>query len=314
MRGLGPSIKCGAPSEDSAMRHLSAIALVFILGVALPEGGFSGEVQPPKNLTVAAVQFHPRATVDENATAIIEWLTKAREKNVRVVVFQECATTGYVKEAIAAANSEVLLEAERRIAQACDAHDLFAVVGTPYVSEGIRYNTAVVFGPEGELVERYAKIQLVGGDDWACPGETMSVFKVDDVPSSIIICHDERYPELVRLPVLAGSRLVFYVSSESGLKAERKIVPYRAQICARADENDVFIVHANSPAMLSHGQSRIIGPDGNILVEASMFQEEMITATLDMSRATGETAEKSLRASALRDWWREGMGKVIVRE
>jgi hypothetical protein len=34
------------------------------------------------------------------------------------------------------------------------------------------------------------------------------------VPTATIICHDKRYPELTRLPVLAGARLIFYIACE----------------------------------------------------------------------------------------------------
>ncbi len=265
-----------------------------------------------KRLSVAAVQFQPQESVKKNTDFIIEYLEKCSEQGIRVVVFQECATTGYVKSVISECTPDELAESESRIATACFREETYAIVGTPHYTDGSLYNTAVVFGPNGEELVRYAKIQLVGGDDWAEPGSRLVVFKIDDIPCSIIICHDERYPELVRLPVLAGARLVFYISSESNIKAEHKLEPYRAQISARADENDVYIVQANSPAMLSHGQSRIIGPDGNILVEASFFKDEMISAELDMSRATGATAKKSLRADLLESWWKEGIEKVTV--
>ena len=114
------------------------------------------------------------------------------------------------------------------------------------------------------------------------------------MPCSIIICHDERYPELVRLPVLAGARVVFYLSHESGVRQEHKIGPYRAQIQARAVENTVYVVHANAPAnddlSGSHGQSRVIAPDGTIVEEASMFGEEVVVADLEPGRATAANA------------------------
>ena len=48
-----------------------------------------------------------------------------------------------------------------------------------------------------------------------------------------------------------------------------RAAPVRAQIQARAVENGVYIVHANAPAnddtTGSHGQSRVIAPDGNLL-------------------------------------------------
>jgi predicted amidohydrolase len=144
------------------------------------------------------------------------------------------------------------------------------------------------------------------------------VFRVDGVPCSIIICHDERYPELVRLPVLAGARVVFYVSHESGLRQESKLGPYRAQIQARAAENTVYVVHANAPVnddlSGSHGQSRIVAPDGNVVHEAAMFGEEVIEADLNLDRATAANALRSLSRGPLSDWWKEGVKRVRVIE
>jgi predicted amidohydrolase len=299
---------------EKTVRATSFAFPVFLLVCLTSAACCYGEDAPPTSIAVAAVQFHPRETVEGNTGAIVDWIAKCAKAGTRVVVFQECATTGYVRERINAATSERLLEAERKIAAACAAEGVYAVVGTPHDEGSVRYNTAVVFSPTGETVTRYAKMQLVGGDDWAVPGETLSVFKVDGIPCSIIICHDERYPELVRLPVLAGARLVFYISSESNVKVERKLEPYRAQICARADENDVFIVHANSPAMESHGQSRIVRPDGNVVVEATMFGEESVSATIEMEKANGSTARNSFRSDPLREWWLEGVKKVVIED
>ncbi len=288
------------------------MAILVLCSNGMVWGNDSNEDSP--KITVAAIQFTPSQIVKENTDKILGFLEQCAEKKVRVAAFQECAVTGYYKELIPQVPQNELDEAEQCIADACKRLDIYAIVGTPHHKGGVIYNTAVVFNPDGKEIERYAKMQLVGGDDWAVPGETLSVFKIDDIPCSIIICHDERYPELVRLPVLAGARLIFYVSSESSVTAEGKLEPYRAQICARADENDVFIVHANSPAMLSHGQSRIVGPGGNLIAEASMFKDQIITATLNMKSASGSTAKNSLRNPLLKSWWEEGIGKVIIRD
>jgi predicted amidohydrolase len=117
---------------------------------------------------------------------------------------------------------------------------VYAIVGMPHRDGGKLYNSAVVIDPSGKILERYHKVQLA--ESWPDGGDHLSVFKIDGIPCSIIVCHDERYPELVRLPVLAGARLVFYLSHESGLDKETKIAPYRAQIQARAVENSVFVV------------------------------------------------------------------------
>jgi predicted amidohydrolase len=146
--------------------------------------------------------------------------------------------------------------------------------------------------------------------------EPSPVFKVGDASCSVVICHDSRYPELTRLPVLAGARVVFYISHESSVAWESKLSPYRAQVQARAVENSVFFVHANAPAddarKGSHGQSRIVLPDGNLISEASIFEEEILFADLELARAVAENALRSLDGEPLSKWWRDGLGHVRV--
>jgi predicted amidohydrolase len=231
------------------------------------------------------------------------------------VVFPECSLTGYFDdEYMKALTHEQLASAEQQVADACRDHNVYAVVGMPWREDEKLFNSAVVIDPSGKVIERYHKIQLA--ESWPDGGDHLAVFPVDGVPASIIVCHDDRYPELVRLPVLAGSRLVFYVSHESGIKSESKIEPYRAQIRARAVENTVYVVQANAPAnddtSGSHGQSRVIAPDGNIIEEATMFDEQVVLATLDMSKATGRMARLSVERGPLGAWWTSGVEQVRI--
>ena len=80
----------------------------------------------------------------------------------------------------------------------------------------------------------------------------------------------------------------------------------------------MYVVQANAPANDdlggSHGESRVIAPDGNIAQEASKFGEEVVVADLDLGRATAANALKSLERGPLADWWRKGVKRVRVSE
>jgi predicted amidohydrolase len=266
----------------------------------------------PKSLRVAAVQLRSTRDMDGNVKSHAAWLKRLAADRVDVAVFPECSVSGYFDDTIPKLSAKALKQAEDRLRAACKEHRIWAVVGTPVREGGKLYNSAVVIDDAGKVRERYHKVQLA--ERWPDAGDHLSVFRVKGVPCSIIICHDERYPELVRLPVLAGARVVFYLSHESPLAQEHKLGPYRAQIQARAVENGVFVAHANAPANAdasgSHGQSRLIDPDGTILQEASMFKEEALTATLDLRRATAGNARNSLARGPLTAWWREGVKHV----
>jgi predicted amidohydrolase len=268
------------------------------------------------SLSVAAVQMRSTRDLTQNVVRVCGAIAECASQGVRVVIFPECALTGYFPDVVTNLTSAQITRAEEKVAEACRRAGIYAVVGSAYRDGEKLFDSALVMAPSGLVLERYHKVHLA--EDWPQPGDHLSVFKVDGIKCSVIICHDERYPELVRLPVLAGARVIFYLSHESGLREEAKLNPYRAQIQARAVENTVFVVQANAPANPdtsgSHGQSRIISPDGNIFQEASMFGEDVLRASLDLRRATAQNAMGSLKRGPLRDWWKDGMAHVRLVE
>jgi hypothetical protein len=55
-----------------------------------------------------------------------------------------------------------------------------------------------------------------------------------------------------------------------------------------------------------------MAPDGNIMQEASIFQEDVLVQTLELRRATRANALNSLKLGPLRDWWQEGLKRVRI--
>jgi predicted amidohydrolase len=229
---------------------------------------------------------------------------------VQVAVFPECALTGYDTGSAFAPSATDIEIAERQLQQICRDAKIAAVIGTVYKVNGRAYDAAVVFDSHGAMVERYGKVYLAG-EEWATPGNHVAYFELEGVPSTVIICHDERYPELVRLPALKGARVIYYISSESGMREEHKLAPYRAQVMARAVENGMFVVQANSPANPdlsgSHGQSRIIATDGNVLKEASFFGEDILVETLAIQTGRLQRPLDGL----LGQWWSQGLDSMM---
>ncbi|MEP7365489.1 MAG: carbon-nitrogen hydrolase family protein [Acidobacteriota bacterium] len=268
---------------------------------------------PPVSLKVAAVQFRSTYNIEENLPRILAHLRTLAGQGVRVAIFPECALTGYDRDAVLAVTREQLASAEKAIRDACRELHISAIVGSAYKTPTHLYNVALVVNAQGELVERYAKVYLAG-EKWFTPGNHISYFELEGVPSTVMICHDERYPELVRLPAIEGARVAYYISHESGVELEPKLAPYRAQLMARAVENNVHIVAANAPANRSgggsHGQSRIVAADGNIRHEASMFGEDVLIDTLEIKPGR---LERPLN-EALGDWWRSGVEWMKARQ
>lgn len=264
-------------------------------------------------LKVATVQMRSSFDVSANKAKIVRSLEQLADQGVQVAVFPECALTGYSTDKAFRVSAEAVGEAQREIAAVCARRRIAAIVGTIYEAGGKVFNAAMVVNSKGETVERYGKLQLAG-EPWATPGNHMALFELEGVLSTVIICHDERYPEFVRLPAIAGARVVYYISHESGMRQEQKLPGYRAQMMARAVENQIYAVAVNAPGNVednsgSHGQSRIINRDGNILREASIYSEEVLVETLAIQPGKLTRPLEGMMGA----WWKQGL-KQLVRE
>ncbi len=263
------------------------------------------------DLKVATVQMRSSFVVAENKAKIIRSLEQLAGQGVQVAVFPECALTGYSTDKGFRVSAEAVGEAEREIAAVCARRRIAAIVGTVYEAGGKVFNAALVVNSKGETVERYGKLQLAG-EPWATSGNHVALFELEGVLSTVIICHDERYPEFVRLPAMAGARVVYYISHESGMRQEQKLPGYRAQMMARAVENQIHAVAVNAPGNVednsgSHGQSRIINREGNILREASIYGEDVLVETLTVQ--PGKLSRPL--EGVMGPWWKQGLEQLL---
>ncbi len=231
----------------------------------------------------------------------------------RLVVFPECTLSTYNPKIVQDLTAGQIEAALNEVRKACGRIGIHAVVGCVYFGNGRRYNGAFVFGPDGQLVKRYSKMHEVA-PDVADDGDGLANFRIDDVPFTIMICHDERYPETFRIPVLAGAKVGIYISCES--KTQAKWDNYRCQAIARAVENEISVIHWNSGDSGvdkgSHGYSRIISPTGKVLAEASGKIGEVIRATIHPKESSNGNAVRGAATPSLRAFWREGL--CVLRE
>ena len=275
---------------------------------------------PRKKLRVAACQIRFGEDIAENADRIVAELKACAKQKVDVVAFQEGALFGYTNYPAFWENldQDRLVKAEQKIIRTCKRAGIATVVGTSHLENGVRYNSLLVVDRDGTVQGRYGKIHLAG-EKWCAPAQHLPIYKICGVACCFIICHDVRYPELVRLPAAAGAKVCFFCSCESTMLAEYKLSAYRAMPISRATENGIFLVMANAPAFKddlasagsSHGESKVVHPDGNVMVEAGIFTEETLIQDLDLTEAGGGVARRALNdVTCLRDWMRDGLDLV----
>jgi predicted amidohydrolase len=258
--------------------------------------------------------------IEENTKRIVNQLRHCAREGVDVAAFHEGVLYGYScrPEFWATFDQRRIQKAERRIIRACKEKGIGCVVGSTHVEDDVRYNSLLVIDNDGTVLGRYGKIHLAG-EKWCNPSQNMPIFDLCGVPCCFIICHDVRYPELVRLPAASGAKVCFFCSCESPVVAEHKLSAYRAMPISRATENSIYVVMTNAPADAndmhrsgsSHGESKVIHPDGNVLVEAGMFSEEVLIHDLDLDAASRGIALRALNdVTCLAEWMRDGLALV----
>lgn len=268
----------------------------------------------PACLQIAAVQMKFRSTIPANVERIIELIFSAARDGADVVLFPECAVTGYRREfeGLQPGPVEAACAAVGRAARQARCHVL---VGSPSFRNGKWLNSLLVFDRRGRKVFQYSKIHLTQRDArFFTPGNSLALFRLEGVPATAIICHERRYPELVRLPVMLGAQIVFHpnagLDSLAVSKAKRR---GRDGIAVRAFENQVYYIFANSVGsqgrgLWSAGDSKIVGPDSRVLALANNRDETVIQAELDLSKAGRQYAREALaRPAFLRAAWKHIM-------
>ena len=254
-----------------------------------------------RSLRVGAVQMVFADSVAGNMAKIERAATRAARRGVDALLFPECATTGYAFNfaKLTARDVASALESISRMAADLRMHLL---VGSPFFQGRRLFNALLVFDRSGRLVHAYSKCQLTPADRrWFSPGEDLSIFTLEGVTASTFICHERRYPELARIPVMAGARILFHPNAGmDSLAVSRTKRGGRDGMAVRAFENAVFYVFANSVGpqgggRWSAGDSKIVGPDGRVLKIADNRSETTLVADLDLDAATGKYARESLQ-------------------
>jgi len=265
-------------------------------------------------LVVAVAQMKFRAAIRDNVSWMVEVIHSSARAGADVILFPECAVTGYNCDFASVSRVEIN-SALQTIASAARAVWCCVLVGSPTFAQGRRFNSLIVFDPRGRKIFCYSKIHLTARDRRVfTPGNTPAFFRLAGVPCTALICHERRYPELVRLPVMLGAQIVFHpnagLDSLAVSKSKRR---GRDGIAVRAFENEVYYVFANSVGpqgggLWSAGDSKIVAPDSRVLALADNRDETVIQAELDLKSAGRRYARDAMQQPAfLRRHWQAMM-------
>jgi N-carbamoylputrescine amidase len=276
-----------------------------------------------KTLQVSCVQLHWAKPLQRNLKRTLHFIREAASEGSRVVLFPETNLTGYFfPEVVKQDPGEVQSALDKTCTAAREAR-IWVIAGTLRKTSDRYLNIAHVISPDGRIVHEYAKVHMAGRDEqrYCRGGDKLSLFEIDGILCTLVICRDGRHPELYRLPAMAGAQILFHPSCSSD---EIEAVIWK-RTSGRAQQpvgpnTKIFHCVANtigqSPdgKQSSSGMSFIREPSGMPLAEAGWYQEEMITATLDLDRADrGYVLDSVKDPPFLRRHWEEMVKEVKTR-
>ena len=153
-------------------------------------------------MKIGAYQFAITNDTNHNLEIIKKAIVQAAHKGVKLLVFPECALTGYPPRDIeksSLAEFDKLAFAYEQLQKMAKDNNMYVIVGTIIKEQADRYyNSAVVFTPSGEKIV-YHKRALWGWDkDNFSVGNSNGVFEVEGWRVGIRICFEIRFPEFFR--------------------------------------------------------------------------------------------------------------------
>jgi predicted amidohydrolase len=240
-----------------------------------------------REITVAIVQMKPHlGEPEENLVKMSEMIGKiASQQKVDLIVFPELITSGnelgvrFTEMAQRIPGPTVNL-----IAQRANDYGIFVAFGMASKEkvESVLYNSAVLVGPDGELVETYHKIHLRGEERMAFrEGYKMYVAETEIGNIGLMLGYDLAFPEVARSLTLEGADIICTMANWEASHIDE----WATYVRARAYENSVYIAAANrvgeDVTLTFGGKSMLVGPRG----------EKYATLEDETNDETGEPGE-----------------------
>jgi len=241
-------------------------------------------------MRVAAVQMDVKILEKKgNLARVLGYLEEAARAGSQLVLFPECALTGYCftsrEEAWPAAET-VPGPATERIAAAAKELGVTTVVGLLERKGNNIYNAAAVITPGG-ILGTYRKVHLLclGIDRFDALGD--KPFPVFDTPQGKIginICFDCTFPESGRAVKLNGGQILaiptnWPIGSDTWQHTPK----------VRATENHLIVIAADrvgeERGFGFAGHSQIVDFEGRVLAEAGEAEETILYADVDPAAA-----------------------------
>lgn len=242
-----------------------------------------------KMLKVAGIQMYSETKqVERNKMKAIELIKNAAKVGAKMICLPELWVTGYhlKKEDLPLLAEFPDGETVTTFRHLAEQLNIVLIVPFLEVEKNKQYHhyfiSAAIIDCDGSLRGIHRKSMLWGEEKnlFTAGDKIYQVYKTLFGSIGILICYDIEFPEPARILALKGAELIF-VPSVWSFQAEKR---WDIQLPARALDNTVFIFGVNTYGNNACGKSKLIDPNGSILLEAPKDSEKILYQDIDFKQ------------------------------
>lgn len=255
-------------------------------------------------MRIGSYQFRVTGNIEHNFNCMKNGIEEAAKQGIRLLLFPECAVTGYPPRSIKS-TSVVDYEATARTYDQfmafAERYQMHLVVGTIIREEARYYNCAIVFFPDGRR-SIYRKRALWGWDrENFCEGCDSGVFEVDNLKVGIRICYEIRFPEFFRELYRAQTDLniMLFFDETDNVDLDRYSL-IKGHIQTRAVENVCPILTCNTCSVFQTAPTGFFDRSGKMLAVMEKEREGLLVCEFEYNPLTfGEEGRKLISDSLM---------------
>ena len=263
-----------------------------------------------EKIKIAAIQMPTVADKMENVRTVKAYLEKIKDEKPDFVILPEMFCCPYQTE-----NFPIYAEEEggpiwQQLSAYAKQYGVYLIGGSmpEKDAEGNVYNTCYVFDREGKQIGKHRKVHLFdidikGGQtfkesDTLTAGDSDTVFDTEFGKMGVMLCFDIRFPELSRMMVNDGTRIVFVPAAFNMTTGPAH---WELSFRTRALDNQIYMVGCApardvSAGYISWGHSIVTDPwgrvtgmldenEGILLAELDMDYEEQVREELPLLKS-----------------------------
>ena len=227
----------------------------------------------------AAYQFGVSGNIEKNFELIRNAVEKAAKQDVDMIIFPECALSGYPGRDFSKVNVVNHTSISEKIDQLRELSDRFSIgilVGTVAREEN-SYNRAYFISPEKPL-QWYDKRALCGIDaENFSEGTTDGIFEFKGHSIGVRICYEIRFPEYFRELYKAHTDFNIVLFNDISEKDDsHRFRTIKSHLVTRAVENVTPIISVNSCKPYQTAPSCFLDASGNVMAECKRNKDGMV--------------------------------------